>query len=113
MFLHLVSVWYFDCFFVLANVTPISKDSSSSSVANYRPISITLLLSMMFEQLASVRVGQFMVCRGVIPTIQFTYKKSFVFTYRKSLGTFASETVVYTVAGPARLMYILLRGLRD
>ena len=38
-----------------ANVTPIPKDPPSSSVANYRPISITSVLSKVFERLVSVR----------------------------------------------------------
>ena len=43
-----------------ANVTPIPKGPSSSSVANYRQISITLLLSKVFERQVSVRLGRFM-----------------------------------------------------
>ena len=39
-----------------ANVTPISKDTQSSSVANYRPISITSVLSKVFERLVSGRL---------------------------------------------------------
>ena len=40
-----------------ANVTPIPKDPASSSVANYLPISITSLLSKVFERLESIRLG--------------------------------------------------------
>ena len=40
-----------------ANVTPIPKGPPSSSVANYRPISITSVLSKVFEHLVSVRLG--------------------------------------------------------
>ena len=40
-----------------ANITPIPKGPPSSSVANYRPISITSLLSKVFERLVSVRLG--------------------------------------------------------
>ena len=39
-----------------ANVTPIPKSPPSSSVANYRPISVTSVLSKVFEGLASVRL---------------------------------------------------------
>ena len=42
-----------------ANVTPVPKGPPSSSVANYRPISITSVLSKVFERLVSVRLGRF------------------------------------------------------
>ena len=58
-----------------ANVTPIPKRPSSSSVANYRPISITSVLSKVFERLVSVSVRRFMECRGVLPTTQLAYRK--------------------------------------
>ena len=51
-----------------ANVTPIPKGQLSTSVANYRPISITSVLSKVFDLLVSVRLGQFMECSGVLPT---------------------------------------------
>ena len=56
-----------------ANVTPIPKSPQSSSVANFRPISITSVLSMVFDTLVSVRLGRFMECNGVLPTIKFAY----------------------------------------
>ena len=40
-----------------ANVTPIPKGPPSSSVANYRPISITSVLSKVSERLVSVHLG--------------------------------------------------------
>ena len=43
-----------------ANVTPIPKDPPSSYFANCRPISLTSLLSKVFEHLASVPLGRFM-----------------------------------------------------
>ena len=58
-----------------ANVTSIPKGPPSSSVANYRPISITTELSMVFERLVSVRLGGIMECSGVLPTTQFAYRK--------------------------------------
>ena len=42
-----------------ANVTPIPKGPPSSSVANYWPISITSVLSKVFECLVLVRLGRF------------------------------------------------------
>ena len=58
-----------------ANVTPIPKCPPSSSVANYRPISIALVLSKVFERLVSVRLGRFMERSGVLPTTQYAYRK--------------------------------------
>ena len=58
-----------------ANVTPIPKGPPSSSVSNYRPISITSVLSKVFEHLVSVRLGRFMEPSGGLPTTQFVYRK--------------------------------------
>ena len=57
-----------------ANVTPIPKSLPPSSVANYRPIYITSVLSV-FECLVSVRLVRFMECSGVLPTTKFAYRK--------------------------------------
>ena len=57
-----------------ANVTPIPKGPPSSSVVNYQPISITSVLSKVFEHLMSGRLGQFMERSGVLPTTQFSYQ---------------------------------------
>ena len=43
-----------------ANVTPIPQGPSSSSVANYRPISIKPVVSMVFERLGAVCLGRCM-----------------------------------------------------
>ena len=88
-----------------ANVTPIPKGPPSSSVANYRPISITSVLSKVFERLVSVRLGRFMERSGVLPTTQFAY--------RRGLGTCdALLCVSHTLQNPldsgqqARIMQI-------
>ena len=60
---------------VQSNVTQIPKGKPSSSVAIYRPISITIVLSKVFERLVSVRLGRFMERSGVLPTTQFAYRK--------------------------------------
>ena len=73
-----------------ANVTTIPKGPHSSSVTNYRTISLTPVLSKVYERLLSVRLGNFMECRGVLPTTQFAY--------RKGLGTCdALQCVVHTL----------------
>ena len=75
MFQRLVRLGSFPTCWRQANVTPIPKGSPSSSVANYRPISITSVLSKVFERLMSVRLGRFMERSGVLPTTQFAYLK--------------------------------------
>ena len=61
--IHLHSTWCLGSFqasWRLPNSTPIPKGPPSSSVANCRPISITSLLSKVFERLVSVRLRRFM-----------------------------------------------------
>ena len=59
----------------MANVTQIPNGPPSSSASNYRPISLTPILSKVFERLLLVRFGHFIYCRGVLPTIQFAFRK--------------------------------------
>ena len=75
MFGRLVRRGSFPSGWRLANVTLIPKGPPSSSVANYRPISITSVLSKVFGSLVSVRLGRFMERSGVLPTTQFAYQK--------------------------------------
>ena len=57
-----------------ANVPTIPKGPSSSSVSSYRPISITPVLSKVFERLMAVRLGRFIEHCGVLPTTEFAYR---------------------------------------
>ena len=57
VFRRLVRLGSFPVCWRQANVTPIQNGPPSSSVANYRPISITSVLSKVFEHLVSVRLG--------------------------------------------------------
>ena len=75
MLLRLVRLGSFLASWTKANVTPIPSGPLSSSVANYRLISTTSVLSEVFERLVSVRLGQFMECSGVLPTTLFAYQK--------------------------------------
>ena len=68
VFRRLVHLGSFEACWRQANVTPIPKGPPSSSVANYRPISITSVLSKVFELLVSFRLGRFMERSGVLPT---------------------------------------------
>ena len=75
VFRRLVRLGSFPACWRQANVTSIPKGPPSSSVANYRPISITSVLSKVFERLVSARLGRFMESSGVLPTTQFAYRK--------------------------------------
>ena len=56
----------------IADVTPISKGPLSALVCNYRPISITLVLSKVFESLISLRFGRFLKRSGVLSSRQYS-----------------------------------------
>ena len=60
VFRRLVRLGSFPVCWRQANATQIPKGPPSSPVANYRPISITSVLSNVFERLVSVRLGRFM-----------------------------------------------------
>ena len=75
VFRPLVRLFSFPACWRHANVTAIPKGPPSSSVANYRPISITSVLSKVFERLVSARLGRFIEHSGVLPTTQFAYRK--------------------------------------
>ena len=75
VFRLLVRVGSFTACWRQANVTPTPKGPPSSSVANYRPISISSVLSEVLERLVSVGFGRFMERIGVLPTNQFAYWK--------------------------------------
>ena len=71
VFRQLVRLGSFPACWRQANVTPIPKGPPSSSVANYRAISITSVLAMVFERLVLVRLGRFVERSGVLTTTQF------------------------------------------
>ena len=59
----------------IADVTPIPKGPLSALVCNYRPISITLVLSKVFERLIALRFGRFLERSGVLSSHQYSYRK--------------------------------------
>ena len=69
VFLRFLRFGSFPVCWRLANVTPIPKGPPSSSASNYRPISLTPILSKLFVCLVSVRLGRFTECRGVCASI--------------------------------------------
>ena len=61
IFGHLVQ-WGEDSFLAawgLADVVPVAKGSPSSDIRDYRPISITLLLSKVFEKIVVGKLSRF------------------------------------------------------
>ena len=54
---------------------PIPKGPLSALVCNYRPISITPVLSKVFERLIALRFGRFLESSGVLPSHQYSYRK--------------------------------------
>ena len=73
VFSWLVRLGSFPACWRQANITLIPKGPPFSSVANYRPISITSVLSKVCERQVFVHLGLYMACSGVLPTTQFTY----------------------------------------
>ena len=59
----------------IADVTPIPKGPLSALVCNYRSISITPVLSKVFERLIALRFGPFLERSGVLPSHQYSYRK--------------------------------------
>ena len=75
VFRWLLRLGSFPVCYRVANVSPIPNGPHSSSASNYRPISLTPILSKVFKRLVSVRLGRFMEGRGVLPTTQLAYRK--------------------------------------
>ena len=53
-----------------------SKGLLSLNVGDYRPISITLLLSKVFEKIVTGKLSQFLVSNSLFPPSQFWYRRS-------------------------------------
>ncbi|KAI3381869.1 hypothetical protein SNEBB_010891 [Seison nebaliae] len=59
-----------------ANIVPIPKGAVSPQASNYRPISLTPLLSKVYEKLLSSRLGSYFEKNNIYPTNQFAYRKN-------------------------------------
>ena len=79
VFRRLLCLGSFPVCWRVANVTPIPKGPPSTSASNYRPISLTPILSKVFERLMSVRLGRLVLgvygMQRCLPTTQFAYRK--------------------------------------
>ena len=58
-----------------ANVTPVPKGAATPNPSNYRPISITPILSKVYEKLLSSRLTNYLERRNWFPPTQFAYRK--------------------------------------
>ena len=58
-----------------ADVVPVPKEPSSAMVSNNRPISITPILSKVFEKLTARPLIRFFENEGFLPKCQFAYRK--------------------------------------
>ena len=75
VFRRLVRVGSFPACLRQANFTPVPKGKPSSSVADYRPIFITSILSKVFERRVSAHLGRFRERSGGLATTQLAYRK--------------------------------------
>ena len=63
-----------DCW-KIASITPIPKEGASCNAKDYRPISITPILSKVFEKLLARKLNCFLEAEGILPSTQFGYRK--------------------------------------
>ena len=77
VFRRIVRLGCFPAYWRQANVTPFPKGPPSSSVDNYRPFSITSVLSTVFERLVSVRLSDLWNAVVCFHTL-FAYRKGLV-----------------------------------
>ena len=76
IFRDLLSAGHFPESWRSANVTPIPKGSSPTQFPlEYRPISITPILSKVFEKLVAKRLSKFVDLNNFLPSTQFGFRK--------------------------------------
>ena len=60
----------------MADVFPVPKGSASSDVGDYRPISITPVLSKVFEKIVVGKLSYFFLERNsILPPYHFSYRR--------------------------------------
>ena len=60
----------------MADVFPVPKRSPSSAVGDYnRPISITPVLSKVFEKIVAGKLSHCLESNSLLPTLQFLYRR--------------------------------------
>ena len=75
IFLRLIRLGSFPEYWLSPNVTAIPKGAPSPDRENHRPISITPILSKVYEKLVSHKLSSFCEKYGLLPAAQFAYMK--------------------------------------
>ena len=76
IFRGLLKVGSFPACWRIADITPIPKGSSPTQFpSDYRPISITPVISKIFERLISRRLYSFIEANDLLPSSQFGFRK--------------------------------------
>ena len=75
MFRKLIHLGEFPSCWKIASVTPIPKEGNSCRAKDFRPISITPVLSKVFERLIASRLHKFIETERILPKTQFGYRK--------------------------------------
>ena len=72
----LVRIGGFSTCWKVGNITPVPKsDSANSSPSNYRPITITPVLSKVFERFLAKHLNNFAKKRNLFPNLQLGFRK--------------------------------------
>ena len=78
LFNNSVSEGIFPECFKTAKIIPIFKSGDSNSTVNYRPISMLLFLSKIFEKLmCAARLDSYLKSNNILCTNQFGFRKNF------------------------------------
>ena len=75
IFRKLIQAGDFPFCWKIASVTPIPKEGNSCRAKDFRPISITPVMSKVFERLIATRLNKYIESENIIPKTQFGYRK--------------------------------------
>ena len=64
--------------FKMAKIIPIFKSGDSNSTVNYRPISMLLFLSKIFQKLMCARLDSYLKSNNILCTNQFGFHKDLI-----------------------------------
>ena len=75
VFRSMIRLGSFPSIWRTAHITPVPKGTSSSSPSDYRPISITSVLSKVYERMIASRLGKYLEINGLLPSSQYGFRK--------------------------------------